>query len=279
MDRNVEQTTTVIYIMGAARSGSTIVGIALGNYPKAFYAGELDLFARLAGAPTGDGDGLLEFWAAVNERLRERSAVASPEWHRQLEQPRSFISGDFLRSGDDYRAFNAELYRAVAEEANAEVVVDSSHYPLRRWRLGGLRSVRICTVYLVRDPIAVVGSLQTDERPKTRLAANAYVWVVHALSEVVFRTIRAEKVRVRYEDFAQHPERELGRIAELSGLETVELDYESLRVGPVFAGNRVIKERVVSLRRPTRIASQGYTTVVQAFWRALYGYRGTGAQR
>src|SRR4051794_19845870 len=152
---DLEPRTTVIYIMGAARSGSTIVGIALGNYPNAFYAGELDLFARLAGSPTRDAESVRQFWAAVNKRLSERGAVASPAWHRRLEQPRSLVSGDFLRSSDDYRAFNAELYQAVAEEANVRVIVDSSHYPLRRWRLGGVGQVRINTVYLVRDPIAV----------------------------------------------------------------------------------------------------------------------------
>src|SRR5690242_15295350 len=39
----------VIYVMGAGRSGSTILGVALGNCARCFYAGELDKWLLMSG--------------------------------------------------------------------------------------------------------------------------------------------------------------------------------------------------------------------------------------
>src|SRR2546423_15271469 len=44
----------VVYVMGAGRSGSTILGVTLGNCADVFFAGELDKWLALSGKPTGE---------------------------------------------------------------------------------------------------------------------------------------------------------------------------------------------------------------------------------
>jgi hypothetical protein len=262
----------VIYIMGAARSGSTIVGIALGNCIGGFFAGELDLYSRTAGLPTSSDPSRQSFWASVRQCIETSALTPRQEWHRWFEHPRGLATGGYLRRAELYRAFNTSLYKSISAQADAPVVVDSSHYPLRRWKLDGLPDVQMSTVYLVRDPCAVVRALQTDISPKHRAAAHAYVWTVHLLSELVFAVASGNKVRVRYEDFARDPARVVGAIAASSGLDASTVDYERLRTGQPFAGNRIIQREVVGVRPAGAVRPPRIGRIVQLPWRRRYGY-------
>ena len=187
----------VIYIMGAARSGSTILGIALGNQPNVFYAGELDLYTRENGVPTGDEHARPAFWETVREQVEMEDSDVAMDWHRWFEHPRALVNGGLGRSSESYKRYHGALYCAIAESASCRTIVDSSHYPLRRWNLRGVPAIDISTIYLVRDPVSVLRSLQTDERPKGLLGANVYLWVVQLLSEVIFRLVGGKKLRIR----------------------------------------------------------------------------------
>src|ERR1700676_598924 len=55
----------VIYVMGAGRSGSTVLGVALGNCENVFFAGELDKWLVRRGAPNLTDDERTRFWSGV----------------------------------------------------------------------------------------------------------------------------------------------------------------------------------------------------------------------
>ena len=170
--------------------------------------------------------------------------------------------------------FNERLYRAIAAEAHVSVVIDSSHYPLRRWRLRDV-GIEVHTVYLVRNPVSVVRSLQTDINPKTRFAANAYLWIVSCLAEVVYFRLNGTKAKVRYEDFLREPEAELTRIGRACGLDPSAIPFDNLRTGPVFAGNRLIKCGNVALRSLDSAGTHPadrFSARMQWIWIKRYGY-------
>src|SRR5690242_16633846 len=59
----------VVYIMGAGRSGSTILGVSLGNCADLVYAGELDKWPARSGRPPAPSAEQERFWRAVHSRL------------------------------------------------------------------------------------------------------------------------------------------------------------------------------------------------------------------
>jgi Sulfotransferase family len=261
--------------MGAGRSGSTILGTALGNCPSAFFAGELGAYTARGGLPTNEDPSTEAFWFRVRQRLELSSTGPSPEWQRWFEHPSSLFRPRRRRVRSAYARFNECLYRAVAAEAQVPVVIDSSHYPLRRWRLRDI-GIEVHTVHLVRHPVSVVRSLQTDISPKTRLAANVYLWIVCCLAELVYLRLRGGKSKVRYEDFVREPQAELARIGWECGLDPSAIRFDRLRTGPVFAGNRLIKCVTVALRPLVPAGADPADRLserLQWVWIRRYGYR------
>src|SRR5690242_12952843 len=121
--------------MGSVRSGSTILGVALGNCDGIFYAGELDQWLRHCGEPVYRSPGAAGLWRDVHERLDAHDGLCGDECFHCFEHSSAILRpGRRLRARrlrDRYCAFNRELYRALAEATGAETIVDTAHYPLR----------------------------------------------------------------------------------------------------------------------------------------------------
>lgn len=271
----------VLYIMGAGRSGSTVVGAALARSVGGVFAGELDAYPRRCGVPGRPAPDVQQFWARVRASLNDCHRTGDPAWHGLFDHPRGLLSG--LRPGrrqmlGEYVRFNNSLYKIVANLASTDTVVDSSHYPLRRLRLTNLpEETEVFTIHLVRNPQSCVASLRTGRTPKSLLSANAYLWIVGVLSEVAYRRLPANRrVRLRFEDFLTAPESVISELASAWGLRTEPIDFQSIPTGTPFAGNRLIHQPVISLRplddSATPSSRDWLTRILQQPWFSRYGY-------
>lgn len=232
----------VLFICACGRSGSTILGDALGELEGFFHAGELRTLwgwgltrGRLCGC--GVPVGRCEFWRTVLDegfttwggagleaesinRLY-RSVVRIRNLPRMLGESAAPPRWTALR---DYGRIAARLYRAIAVVAEVGVVVDSSKRPGDAALLRFLPGIEPYCVHLVRDPRAVAFSWQRHkaspsegERQEmlrhsaTTVARN---WIVEnvAAEAVRRRSAPATSVLVRYEDFVAHPTATLGNI-------------------------------------------------------------------
>ncbi|HEY1834207.1 MAG TPA: sulfotransferase [Solirubrobacteraceae bacterium] len=249
----------VLYVMGAGRSGSTILGVALGNHPEVFYAGELDAWLRASGEPNFPGAERARFWSRVRAGAPVDPALAGEEPWRLFEHS---LAPFRLRSRSRrralrglYRQHAGALYSEIAAVSRRRWVLDSSHYPLRARELRRARRVELYLLYLVRDPAQVIASFsRTDvtNPPKARLLTEAYLHLTHLFSVAVFLTHpRRRRMLVRYEDLADEPQQLLARITDWLGLARETLDLDSLRTGQAFQGNRILeRERIgFSVRR------------------------------
>ncbi|HEX3510312.1 MAG TPA: hypothetical protein VHT27_04345, partial [Solirubrobacteraceae bacterium] len=123
----------VFYVMGAGRSGSTILGVTLGNCEGVFYAGELDAWLARSGEPLIPGPEGDAFWADVRERVPGAGELYGREAQRSLERSLALLrvhrwpARRRLRSA--YRRIAQDLYSAIAARAGADAIVDTSHYP------------------------------------------------------------------------------------------------------------------------------------------------------
>jgi hypothetical protein len=269
----------VIYVMGAGRSGSTILGVALGNSDGVFFAGELDRWLVRGGRPSSEQRArATEFWRRVAEAMGDVSQLTggpttSLERSSALLDPRRFSQRRRLRAG--YRATSLRLYEQIAWAAGVTRIVDSSHYPLRARELQALEGIDLYLVYLMRDPRDVVASLaRHDVRERTFDArkANAYLWLTGALATFVFLCHpRRRRLFVRYEDFAQAPELVLEQILRLSDSDATVAQLAEMDTGVPFHGNRLIDSQTVTFERagPSSPRRWSLTELAQLPWTAV----------
>jgi hypothetical protein len=261
--------------MGSGRSGSTILGVALGNCENVFFAGELNRWLMRSGIPALEDPQRQRFWETVREQvevepLLRGGAASALERSSALLHPGKRIAARRLRAR--YRRVSEELYRTVVRTAGATHIVDTSHYPLRARELRALAGVEMYLLFLVRDPHRIVASLGRKDVPERTFGlwrANAYVWLTNLFSAIVFLGHpRERRLLVRHEDFLADPEHVLAQILRLSGSTASPPDLQALRSGVPFHGNRLIGEERMSLERPSAapVRRSPVTSVLQLPW-------------
>jgi hypothetical protein len=269
----------VLYVMGAGRSGTTILGVALGNCAGYVFAGELNKWLPRSGVPSYDGVGRASFWASVRQCVDVDEELSGG---RASCLERSSALFDFRkwrerrRLRGRYRELSEDLYRTVARLADATHVVDTSHYPLRARELQRLKGVDFYLLYLARSPQGVLSSMKREDVPERSFntsATNAYLWLTHLVSVFVFlRHPHARRLFVTHEDFLADPERVIGEILAWSDSSASLPDLSALQTGRPLHGNRLVAADVISLERkstpPKRISL--ITSLVQFPWRVVH---------
>ncbi len=207
----------VVYLMGSGHSGSTILGVTLGNCDGYFYAGELDNWLVRKGAPLLGGAERTRFWSEVREDVPGAERAFGNNAHRYLERASAALR---LGSGAERRAtrerwapVTEQLYRAIARVSGAGQIVDSSHFPLRARELKRLTGIDVYLIFLVREPQQVVHSFvrtvnrhAVAERRWRTLVTNADMWLTYLLSTAVFLGHRRDRrALLRHEDFLADP--------------------------------------------------------------------------
>ena len=227
----------LIYLAGNPRSGSTVLGRMLGSIPGAIFAGELNLFwSRFA-------DGELcscrqplqncQFWSAV---ISEGFGKLGPEdarnlgrlertlclWQRMslpFSVRRKIAKSEHFRPVANARI---QLYRSIAEVAQASWIVDSGKDSRFGMFFSCLYENNFDTVHIVRDPRGVAFSKtksvksDSDSRylPRRPPVIAAYHWLVENLViQIALKRLSASYIRIRYEDMAADPETVIREVA------------------------------------------------------------------
>jgi hypothetical protein len=282
-DRTNGERQKLAYVMGAGHSGSTILGITLGNCEGFFYAGELEEWLMTSERPRWGATERQEFWSAVRERVDGADDLFGGAANRCVERSSAIFRLDLRparrRMLPRYRRVAEQLIDAVAGVAQARYVVDTSHFPLRARELRDLPGIELYLIYLVRDPRDVVASntrqLSAHEVAEVRwrrLTMNANLWLTQLLAIRTFLSHPAERrMFVRHEDFLDDPAGVTRQILTMLGSDAELPDLQALRVGAPLQGNQLIRSDSVAIR-PPRAGGRAHdktTRVVQAMWDPL----------
>jgi hypothetical protein len=272
----------VVYVMGAGRSGSSILGVCLGNCDGVFYAGELDKWLLREGVPSRKNiQRRLRFWEQVLAHVERPQSVFGREAHNNLERSSALLRPGRLRAArrlrPEYLRVSEGVYRAVSEVSGDAVVVDTSHYPLRAQELQRLDGIELYVLLLVRDPQKLVASWDRNDVDEPRfgeMKTNLYLWLTYALSVRTFlRQPAARRMLVRHEDLLAEPERVLREILDRIGSASALPDLDALEVGTPLHGNRLLAAERVALRREPRGApgrTRGLTALMQLPFTAVF---------
>ena len=197
----------IVFIIGAGRSGSTILDRTLGHHSPAFSTGEIINFNReLEKGFSLCGCGInfrhCPFWNEIFEELYSRTGinVLSENWRfdisfshgykgirrriYQLDFAQSLLFKSKLRDPiiANHIARQELLYDVIFDKTRCELIVDSSKNLRRALLLANhLKDVRFYFLHLVRDGRAVLQSTQKDH-----------------YDAVMYDDQKGEKVRRRY---------------------------------------------------------------------------------
>ena len=251
----------VIYVMGQGRSGSTILGVTLGNCTEVFFAGELCTWLITSGKSSFKGPPeRIEFWHDVGEHVNDGAELFGTEAFECLE--RSLSAFRFTkwparrRLRERYQLVTEQLYRSIANRAGVTHVVDSSHLPLRARELQRMSGIDLYLIFLVRDLEGVVSSYMRHMNPnrvprstKRVSRINGYLWITYLLSIIVFlRQAHDRRLLVRHEDFLANPEGVLREILDFADSSAAIPDLTSLSTGMPLRGNPLATSKVIELR-------------------------------
>lgn len=267
-----ERPVRVLYIMGAGRSGSTLLDAVLASHPDAFGSGELANLHRAGWSSNeicscGQLGSECEFWTRVRSAWQRRVPTATvagfvalqkrfeiPNWSGLFQSVRQLFSRT-----EDFQSYLRQteaLYQAIAEVSGRSVIIDSSKTPIRGTLLSRIRGLDVRWVHLVRDVRAVAWSrqkslaadqnagVQTPIKPRPTWYSASYWAYLNLLSTLVCLFHRKRSLRLRYEDVVTEPQQALARLSECCGLDysnTVAalMRGDPIRVEHAIAGNRM----------------------------------------
>lgn len=222
----------LVFIAGASRSGSTLLGRVLGSAPGCVHIGELTFMwdrglrqNQLCGCGTRFAD--CPFWTPVLAETFGRSQLTQNQIS-ELIRVRDAV--DYLptlvgasrgsawqRDRDWYADVLARLFESVRRTTGASVVIDSSKRPAHGVLLGSLPgNPELHTVHLVRDARGVCYStLRRRARPEIPDAVEymptaqpwrqALRWTVQNGFATLVKRRSQRSIFIRYEDFVERP--------------------------------------------------------------------------
>jgi Sulfotransferase family len=246
--------------MGQGKSGSTILGVALGNCDGVFFAGELASWLMTSGRPLLGGTERARFWRDVADDVPIPPELHGPSAFHHLERGNSALRLEqrsaAARIRELYRPLTGALYRSVASRAGATHIIDTSHLPLRARELQGLGDIDLHLLFLVRDAESIVAShtrhvksREVAERRLRFLVINLHLWVTYLLSVIVFlRQPRDRRLLVRHEDFVADPAAVMREILDFAGSTAAIPDLANLSTGLPFQGNALLRQEKVALK-------------------------------
>jgi hypothetical protein len=285
----------VLYIVGAGRSGSTILDTLLGQVDGFFSGGEIShAWGRglIENRSCGCGKPFreCETWQHVFKRafgeaeapdpheiVRYRSMAVHPRNFPAVARAAAYFAGEHQRATLSplarYAGILQTLYEAIFRVTHARVVVDSSKNPGYGYLLSALPALDVRVVHLIRDPRGVAfsrlrgkfdpdsaTSLPRSDPPFVSLAWDFW----NLLAELLWHNRRrgSAYLRVRYEDFVSQPANTIEAIARFAGEASEALPFvneDEAQVNPTHtvSGNPARFSRgVVRLQADVRWHSQ-----------------------
>ena len=290
---------SLIYLAAASHSGSTMTAMLLGAHPDLCSVGELkaihlgDQNNYLCSCKTLVGE--CSFWQGVSDKMAKRGQVfcisnaqtdirtgATPYMLRLLNP---LVRGPFLELVRDSLLFlsptwrkqfpilqkrNADYVSAIAEQAGAKGVVDSSKIGIRLKYLLKNKELDIKVIWVVRDGRGVSlaykkpseyadatdpklrggGAGKTQEKGREiESGAHEWVWCNQETQAVLATMDRNKWLQVHYEDICNDTESTLDKIFEFIGVDPTKkrLDFKAVEHYVVENGMRLDDSDVIRL--------------------------------
>ena len=252
----------VLYILGAWRSGTTLLDRLLGQVKGFFSTGEIKViwdrvFGHVWGLGEYSGEDVLcgcgipfkscPFWTGVFRQAfggmeyvdSRRMFELSASLFRVRRIPQLLCPSISRGFRDDLQYFSqvvTKLYRATQEVSGCRVLIDSSKTNKYCVGLSRIPDIDLHVVHIVRDSRAVAYSWQRKKkRPEIHWTtafqrqsdvwASAGNWLGTQIQSLALRPYFRQYVWLRYEDLVSDPAGTVSRLCEAIGEPNPALDF------------------------------------------------------
>ena len=261
----------LIYIVGAGRSGSTLLDMMLGSDSTIFSSGELVnlIHAHLNGEYCSCGQMVegCSFWQTIIQEWKQHNNLSYEDVQRfavldkKYSHPKSlkawycalfpFRSGNYAR----YLALLHSLLHTIQVNAREDTITDSSKSPVRLLNIMKVEGVDVKIIHLVKHPYGIIQSLlktykkdiqqgiQYDKKPKHAIRTSIWWITINLLTEFASLAVSKRKTIIKYEDLVSNPEEQLNKIIE--GV----CFSEPMQGSHICAGNRLRMQNDVFVQR------------------------------
>jgi hypothetical protein len=243
----------VLYIMGVGRSGSTILGVVLGNLKDYFFGGEMHLWIESKGVPT-EREHAIKYWEKIAVNIPDRDDYFNTDFDKKLEFHTTFpalFGSHQTPIIKKFHKLSGELFASIKKVSGCDVIVDSSHYPLRAYWLNKNPALDMHYIYLYRNPVDAVHALMkkdVEQIPKNFFSANIYLFWVSLISNIVYLVLpKGKKLKVRYEDLIKNPNGILSNVQQNLNTQLQTIDLNNLSTGYIFRANRIRLYKTIKL--------------------------------
>lgn len=238
MEEQMSKPVKVLYIMGAGRSGTTILDMLLGQLDGFVSTGELfKIYGSNATCSCGEQihancphwhEILCNAFGEDYHTVLLEMTKASPVKKRfkYLDRIIQFNASNKMK--DELKQYLSQLnklYSHIGTTLDANVIVDSSKSPPYGYLLSLLPYVELYIIHLVRDPRGVIYSWQKGnyDSSKKRDLKNSFFYSIYLwarsnlVTQFIISKTATKHLRIHYEDFTRNPEGYLKLIQDFVG--------------------------------------------------------------
>lgn len=267
----MEKVINILFIAGAGRGGSTLLGDALGMLPGTLHIGELrGIFDYVTDSEfrcsCQEPYATCPFWGLIFENAygscwqdRIRPFGMEGRLPRALQLPLLSVRKSLLKNFElPFQVSLREVVRLlqiVQSQTTFRVLVDSSKAASFAWLLAQQPEIRMVVVHLVRDPRASLFSWTRRPIPifdrtvrralvRTRTwTEGVQYWIRATMAAYILKLVGIPYMRVKYEDFVACPETVVEQIVAFAQSRGIPLEPEKAALLFLRQNRIVLQER------------------------------------
>lgn len=272
----------IIYILGAGRSGSTILATTLNNHREINYVGELHHFFSYvkndSHCSCGKTISKCKHWEKILNGLPS-TYIDDPqkfeylcnkmEYHSSI--PLHLMGFKTNREFENYKDVQEKLISSIHQQTSSKYILDSAKYIGRFLALKKIFKNQVKGIFLVRDLRGVICSfkknVQTQNSPlKTYIYYMAINMTAHLLSILP----KFDIVKIRYEDIVDKPETTFHQIGNFLDLDLSDCakkirEQKPFKMPHIIGGNRLKASSNIIIKK-----DQKWLEVMPTYKRILF---------
>lgn len=246
----------IIYLLGAGRSGTTLMGTILNDHPKILTIGEMHQFLNhlidKEECSCGKKLSNCEFWKSIINDINFNGVdIKSIQKESNSKESHKNILFLMFKSKPDlvYLKFQEHIFNVIYKQQEGQFLLDSSKYIARYLLLKKSSKLDIKAIYIVRDIRGVINSFGKQvQTPKGPISTIIYYMLINFIAQIIC-AFDKKIIKVKYEDFVNLTSKELNRIYShvFENEEKVELIPETFKMPHIIGGNRMKKNQEITI--------------------------------
>ena len=248
----------LLYLLGAGRSGTTIVATVLNAHPEICTVGEMHQFLQYlykggicsCGEPLND----CEFWKKILDDLQWDREKINEDYAYSENKERHRNIGKLLlsrRVDKLYLDIHEAIFTSIQKHASKEAFLDSSKYISRFLLLRKSKVLNTKGIFIVRDIRGVIHSFNKQvQTPRKPWSSILYYLAINLYGELVYR-LDKNVIKIKYEDFIDNPGVQLEQIYKhiFDKHQKEVILQEVFEMPHIIGGNRMKKQNKISIRK------------------------------